>query len=63
MVLAKRADLSNDWRIDLKDFAMRAEFWKMSESSADIGPPKKRDWTVDVKDMVLMAQYWLKQIP
>jgi len=63
MVLAKRADLNNDWRVDLKDFALLAEFWKTSESSADIAPAKKRDGTVDIRDVVLMAEYWLKQIP
>jgi len=63
MVLAKRADLNNDWRVDLKDFALLAQFWKTSESSADIAPAKKRDGTVDIRDVVLMAEYWLKQIP
>jgi len=63
MVLAKRADLNNDWKVDLRDFSLLAQSWKTDESSGDIAPAKKRDGTVDIKDIVLMAEYWLRQIP
>jgi len=63
MVLAKRADLNNDWKVDLRDFSLLAQFWKTGESSADIAPASRRDGTVDIKDVVLMAEYWLREIP
>jgi hypothetical protein len=63
MVLAKRADLNNDWKVDLRDFSLLAQSWNTGESSADIAPASRRDGTVDVRDVVLMAEYWLREIP
>ena len=63
MVLAKRADLNNDWKVDLKDFAMLAHFWKTSAAEGDIGPPPRLDGFVDVHDVILMGQYWMAEIP
>jgi len=63
MVLAKRADLNNDWKVDFRDFAVLAQCWKTDDLRGDIGPIPRPDGTVDVKDLALMGEYWLKEIP
>ncbi|MHC4627269.1 MAG: S8 family peptidase, partial [Planctomycetota bacterium] len=42
MVLAERADLNNNWKVDFEDLVMLIEFWGMAESSVDIAPAAKR---------------------
>jgi hypothetical protein len=63
MVLAKRADLNDDWKVDLRDFAVLAECWKTDDLRGDIGPVPRPDGVVDVQDLALMCEYWLKEIP
>ncbi len=63
MVLAKRADLNGDWKVDWRDFAVLAQFWRMSGPEGDVGPPPRPDGFVDVHDVILMGQYWLVKIP
>ena len=63
MVLAKRADLNDDWKVDLDDLLILIEFWDTNEPSADIAPATKRDGIVDVQDLELMMEHWQEQIP
>ena len=63
MVLAKRADLSDNWIVDMEDLLILIDHWKTSEPSADIAPATKRDGFVDDKDLELFMQYWQTRIP
>jgi len=63
MVLAKRADLNNDWKVDFSDFAVFAQCWKTDDLRGDIGPIPRPDGVLDVQDLALMGEYWLKEIP
>jgi alpha-tubulin suppressor-like RCC1 family protein len=63
MVLAKRADLNDDWKVDFSDFAVLAQCWKTDDLRGDIGPVPRPDGAVDVQDLALMGEYWLKEIP
>ncbi len=63
MVLAKRADLNNDWKVDLRDFSVLAACWKTDDLRGDIGPVPRPDGAVDVQDLALMGEYWLTEIP
>jgi len=63
MVLAKRADLNNDWKVDFSDFAVLAQCWKTDDLRGDIGPIPRPDGVLDVQDLVLIGECWLKEIP
>jgi hypothetical protein len=63
MVLAKRADLNNDWKVDFSDFAVFAQCWKTDDLRGDIGPIPRPDGVLDVQDLALIGEYWLKEIP
>jgi len=63
MVLAKRADLNNDWKVDLEDLLVLIEFWGAIETSVDIAPATRRDGVVDEQDLDLMMCYWQTEIP
>jgi len=63
MVLDKRADLNNDYRVDFRDFAVLARCWKTDDLRGDIGPVPRPDGAVDIQDLALMGEYWLKKIP
>jgi hypothetical protein len=63
MVLAKRADLNGDWKVDWRDFAVLAQFWRTSGPEGDVGPAPRPDGFVDVHDVILMGRYWLVEIP
>jgi subtilisin family serine protease len=63
MVLAKRADLNNDWKVDFSDFAVFAQCWKTDNLRGDIGPIPRPDGLLDVQDLALLGEYWLKEIP
>ena len=63
MVLAKRADLNNDWKVDFSDFAVFAQCWKTEDLRGDIGPLPRPDGVLDVQDLALMGDYWLTEIP
>ena len=63
MVLAKRCDLNNDWKVGLEDLLVLIEFWGASETSIDIAPATKRDGIVDEQDLDLMMRYWQTEIP
>jgi subtilisin family serine protease len=63
MVLAKRADLNDDWKVDFRDFAVLAACWKTDDLRGDIGPIPRPDGAVDVQDLALMGEYWLTEIP
>jgi subtilisin family serine protease len=63
MVLAKRADLNDDWKVDFSDFAVFAQCWKTDDLRGDIGPIPRPDGVLDVQDLALMGEYWLKEIP
>jgi hypothetical protein len=63
MVLAKRADLNDDWKVDFRDFTVLATCWKTDDLRGDIGPVPRPDGAVDVQDLALLSQYWLQEIP
>jgi len=63
MVLAKRADLDDNWKVDIEDLLILIDYWKTNETSADIAPVTKRDGIVDDKDLELFMQYWQTIIP
>jgi len=63
MVLAKRADLNDDWRVDLEDLVILIESWETDDSLADIAPATKRDGFVDEQDLELLLRYWQVEIP
>jgi subtilisin family serine protease len=63
MVLAKRADLNDDWRVDLDDLVMLIESWATDDTLADIAPATRRDGFVDDQDLELLMQYWQVEIP
>jgi hypothetical protein len=63
MVLAKRCDLNNNWKVDFEDLLILIELWGTAESSADIAPATYRDSIVDEQDLELMMQYWQTEIP
>jgi subtilisin family serine protease len=63
MVLSKRADLNDDWKVDFRDFAVLAACWKTDDVRGDIGPIPRPDGAVDVQDLALMGEYWLTEIP
>jgi len=63
MVLAKRCDLNNDWKVDIEDLLILIEFWMTDEPSADIAPAAKRDGIVDEQDIELLMRYWQMEIP
>ena len=62
MVLAKRPDLNNDWKVDFRDFAVLAACWKTDDLRGDIGPVPRPDGAVDVQDLAFMGEYWLTEI-
>jgi hypothetical protein len=63
MVLAKRADLNDDWIVNCQDFAVLAQFWKTNAAEGDIGPAPRPDGSVGVQDVILLGDYWLTEIP
>jgi len=63
MVLAKRCDLNNDWKVDDQDLAILNAAIDANDLSADIAPPAKRDGIVDEQDFELMMQYLDIKIP
>ena len=63
MVLAKRADLNNDWKVDEADRVILVKAMEAKDRSADIAPAKKRDGVVDAKDLALLTQYMGTVIP
>jgi len=63
MVLAKRADLNNDWKVDEEDRAILMRAMETKDLSADIAPAAKRDGVVDAKDLELLTQYLGTMIP
>jgi subtilisin family serine protease len=63
MVLAKRADLNGDWRVDLDDLVILIESWEIDDVLADIAPATRRDGIVDDQDLELLMRYWQVEIP
>ena len=63
MVLAKRADLNNDWKVDEQDFAILNTAIYTNDLSADIAPAAKRDGVVDANDLELLTRYLGTVIP
>jgi subtilisin family serine protease len=63
MVLAKRADLNNDWVVDENDLAILMTAMATNDLSADIAPAAKRDGIVDVQDRELLMQYLHTVLP
>jgi L-ascorbate metabolism protein UlaG (beta-lactamase superfamily) len=59
---ASAVDFNGDRRIDFKDFARLARFWRSGEASVDVAPPNG-DGIVDFKDLSVLAGYWLEEIP
>jgi len=56
--LAKRADLNDDWTVDLTDLVILIEAWGTNDSLADVAPAAKRDGIVDERDLGLLMEYW-----
>jgi subtilisin family serine protease len=63
MVLAKRADLNDDWSVDEKDLVILTVAMEKNDRSADIAPAAKRDGIIDAKDRELLIQYLGTKIP
>jgi subtilisin family serine protease len=63
LAMAARADLNDDYRVDLRDFAKLAQYWMQDEASVDIYPPPRGDGVIDAWDVVTMGEYWLREIP
>ncbi|HPC95591.1 MAG TPA: S8 family serine peptidase [Sedimentisphaerales bacterium] len=63
MVLAKRCDLNNDWKVDEEDEAILLEAVDANDLSADIAPAAKRDGVVDEQDLDLLMHYSGTEIP
>jgi subtilisin family serine protease len=63
MVLAKRADLNNDWVVDENDLAILMTATATNDLSADIAPAAKRDGIVDVQDRELLMRYLHTVLP
>ena len=63
MVLAKRADLNNDWKVDEEDRAILMRAMETKDLWADIAPAAKCDGVVDAKDLELLTQYLGTVIP
>ncbi len=55
-------DFDGNARVDLRDFAMLAQYWLQNEPLFDIAPPPDGDGIVDYKDLAGLAKYWLKEI-
>ncbi len=63
MVLARRADLNNDWKVDEQDLTILKARMETNDLSADIAPAKKRDGKVDQQDLELLTRYLGTVIP
>jgi hypothetical protein len=63
MVLAARADLYKDGKVDLRDLLILIEFWRTNDPLADIAPATKRDGIVDETDLELLMRYWETEYP
>jgi hypothetical protein len=63
IVLAKRCDLNNDWKVDEEDRAILMTAMEANDLSADIAPAAKRDGVVDAKDLELFTRYLGTAIP
>jgi len=63
MVLAKRADLNGDWKVDEQDLAILNAAVDANDLSADIAPAAKRDGVVDANDLDLLTRYLGTVIP
>jgi subtilisin family serine protease len=63
MVLAKRCDLNNDWKVDEEDLAIFNDFLGTNDSLGDIAPPGKRDGVVDEQDLEFLMQFLHTEIP
>jgi hypothetical protein len=63
MILAKRVDLNDDWKVDDADVAFFNELSATNDPLADIGPAPRPDGVVDEKDYDLLIQYLGIEIP
>jgi len=63
MVLARRADLNNDWKVDEEDRAILMKAMETQDLCADIAPAAKRDGVVDAKDLELLTGCLATVIP
>jgi len=63
MVLAKRADLNNDWKVDEQDLALLNAAIDANDLAADIAPAAKRDGVVGANDLGLLTRYLGTVIP
>ena len=63
MVLAKRADLNDDWKVDEADQAILVLAMETGDLAADIAPVAKRDSVVDTNDLELLTRYLGTVVP
>jgi len=63
MVLARRADLNNDWKVDEQDLTILKACMETNDLSADIAPAQRRDGVVDASDLELLTRYLGTVIP
>jgi len=63
MVLAKRCDLNNDWKVDELDLTILNVAIDTNDLFSDIAPPAKRDGIVNEQDLELLMQYLGTEIP
>jgi hypothetical protein len=60
--MAARADLNDDYHVDLRDFAKLAQYWMQDEGSVDIYPQPGGDGVVNWLDLSLLVDSWLAGI-
>jgi hypothetical protein len=53
-------DLSDDGKVNFIDFAMLAQYWGQSSTTADIAPIPVPDGVVDLKDLSVLCENWLE---
>ncbi|MCU0918645.1 MAG: S8 family serine peptidase, partial [Planctomycetes bacterium] len=63
LVLAKRADLNNDWVVDENDLTILTAALQTNDRWADIAPATRRDGVVDEQDHELLTRYLGTRIP
>jgi hypothetical protein len=63
MVLAKRCDLNNDWKVDEQDVTLLNGYIETNDLSGDIALAAKRDGKLDEQDLELLMQYLGIEIP
>jgi len=52
-------DFTGEGKVNFRDFADMAEFWRRYKLILDIAPPPEGDGVINAKDLLLFAENWL----